>query len=85
VKGHQLQQVVEGLVSSKKLYYRMREHQAKMACLQECRALHNKQISLCEPSLTRIKTLTQHIKSVWRDNVIEYAHKFSLSLSFCFV
>lgn len=78
VKGHQLQQVVQGLVSSKKLYYRMREHQSKMACLQECKALHDKQISLCESSLTCIRTLTQHIKSVWRYYVnVKCMHKFA--------
>ena len=72
VKGHQLQQVVQGLVSSKKLYYRMREHQARMACLQECKTLCDKQLSICEPTLSCIRTLTQHIKSVSKDNVFEY-------------
>lgn len=64
VRGHQLQQVVQDLVANKKLYYRMRLHQAQVACAQECKSLEAKQISLCEATSSCIKILTQHVKSV---------------------
>ena len=64
VKGHQLQDIVQTLVANKKLYYRMRVHQAMVACLHECRGLEAKKASVCETTLVAIKTLTRHIKSV---------------------
>ena len=64
VKGHQLQHIVQTIVANKKLYYRMRVHQAMMACLHECKDLEAKKASFCETTLAAIKTLTRHIKSV---------------------
>lgn len=64
VKGHQLQHIVQTIVANKKLYYRMRVHQALVTCLQECRGLEAKKVSICETKLAAIRMLTWHIKSV---------------------
>lgn len=64
VSSHELQQVVHSLVTNKKLYYRMRLHQARVACIQECKCLEEKQVSVCEAAFANMKNIAQHIKLV---------------------
>lgn len=64
VRVQQLQQVIQSVVANKKLYYRMRVHQAEVARVQECKDIEARKRAECQTALGHIRTLTRRFKAL---------------------